>query len=381
MDDTDGVHVVRHAGGWALAGHDAGGFELVNDYLGHLADRRYSPRTIRAYAFDLLHFVRWLLVECLRLEQVTTEVLLGYLAACRAQTLAGRPARRGDNVFSIRDGRNAGLAPATINRRLAAISGLFAYQALRDPTAANPVPPGRQARAAARGERGGLLGHLVRPKARSRLRVRQPRRLPRGLDRAEVAALLASFRSVRDRAIAGLMLLSGLRSAEVLGLGVRDVDVGGGWVRVIGKGDKERRVPLDRQVAALVQTYLLAERPETTSARLFVVAKGPNRGQPLTPAGLRTVFRYHRQRAGVPAGHPHALRHTFGTALAEAGVDLAVVQALMGHDHVDSAAAYVHLAPAYLRAAYDAARARQRTALDAATAAIAADAARPDPAT
>jgi site-specific recombinase XerD len=76
----------------------------------------------------------------------------------------------------------------------------------------------------------------------------------------------------------------------------------------------------------------------------------------------------------VDAGHPHALRHTFGTALAEAGVDLAVVQALMGHDHVDSAAAYVHLAPAHLRAAYDAARARQRS-LDAAT-----DAARPDPA-
>ncbi len=372
MADTNEVHLEQRTDGWVLAGRDAGGFGLVNDYLGYLADRRYSPRTIRAYAFDLLHFVRWLLVGCLRLEQVTTEVLLGYLAACRAQTLAGRPARRGDNVFLIRDGRNAGLAPATINRRLTAISGLFAYQVLRDPTMPNPVPSGRQARAAASGERGGLLGHLARPTARSRLRVRQPRRLPRGLDRAEVAALLASFRSVRDRAIAGLMLLSGLRSAEVLGLGIRDVDVGGGWVRVIGKGDKERRVPLDHQVAALVQTYLLTERPETASTRLFVVAKGPNRGQPLSPAGLRTIFRYHRQRAGVDAGHPHALRHTFGTALAEAGVDLAVVQALMGHDHVDSAAAYVHLAPAHLRAAYDAARARQRS-LDAAT-----DAARPD---
>jgi site-specific recombinase XerD len=93
---------------------------------------------------------------------------------------------------------------------------------------------------------------------------------------------------------------------------------------------------------------------------LFVVAKGPHRGQPLTAAGLRTIFRYHRGRAGVPAGHPHALRHSFGTALAEAGVDLAVLQALMGHDHVDSSAAYIHLAPAHVRAAYDAARQRQR---------------------
>ena len=156
------------------------------------------------------------------------------------------------------------------------------------------------------------------------------------------------------------MVFSGLRSAEVLGLGVRDVDIGRGWVRVIGKGDKERRVPLDPDVAALIQAYLLAERPETTSSALFVVAKGAHRGQALTPAGLRTVFRYHRDKAGVPAGHPHALRHSFGTALAEAGVDLAVIQALMGHDHVDSAAAYIHLAPVHLRAAYDAARARQR---------------------
>jgi integrase/recombinase XerC len=174
------------------------------------------------------------------------------------------------------------------------------------------------------------------------------------------AALLASFRTDRDRSIAGLMLLSGLRSAEVLGLRVADVDIGRGWVRVMGKGDKERRVPPDPGVAGLIQSYLLAERPETASRALFVVAKGPHRGQPLTAAGLRRVFRYHREISGVAAGHPHALRHSFGTALAEAGVDLPVLQALMGHDHVDSSAAYIHLAPAHVRAAYDAARDRQR---------------------
>ena len=95
--------------------------------------------------------------------------------------------------------------------------------------------------------------------------------------------------------------------------------------------------------------------------RLFVVAKGANRGQPLTPAGLRTIFRYHRAKAGVPAGHPHALRHTFGTALAEAGVDLPVMQALLGHEHVDTSARYMHLAPARVKAEFDAARARIRT--------------------
>ncbi len=340
-----------------LAGPAAAGFDLVNDYLGYLADRRYSPRTVRAYAFDLLHFCRWLLSVDVALNAVTADVLVRFLAACRDAVLAGQ---HGGNVVDLRSGRAAGYAPATVNRRLAAISGLFGFRAMRDPTAPNPVPRGAAARRTTKGERSGLLGHLARPRPRSQLRVREPRRLPRGLTGVETRALVGSFCSDRDRAIAGLMLFSGLRSAEVLGLAVTDVDVGRGWVRVVGKGDKERRVPLDPDVASLIQSYLLAERPETTSATLFVVAKGPHRGQPLTPAGLRRVFRYHREKAGVPAGNPHSLRHSFGTAMAEAGIDVAVMQALMGHDHVDSAAAYIHLSPGHVRRAYDEARARQR---------------------
>jgi site-specific recombinase XerD len=346
------------AGAWMLRGSAAARFGLVNDYLGYLADRRYSPRTVRSYAFDLLHFCRWLLSEDVPLDAVSTDVLLRYLAACRTTVLAGQ---HGGNVVDLRSGRTAGYAPATVNRRMAAISGLFAFWAMRDPQAPNPVPRGPAARRTAKGERSGMLGHLAKPRARSKLRVREPRRLPRGLKPDETRALVASFRTDRDRAIAGLMLFSGLRSAEVLGLQVTDVDVGRGWVRVVGKGDKERRVPVDPDVGSLIQAYMLAERPDTDTAALFVVAKGPHRGRPLTPAGLRRVFRYHRDKAGVPAGHPHALRHSFGTALAEAGVDLPVLQALMGHDHVDSAAAYIHLSPTHVRRAYDDARARQRS--------------------
>lgn len=132
-------------------------------------------------------------------------------------------------------------------------------------------------------------------------------------------------------------------------------------MKVMGKGAKERRVPLDVEVAGLIQTYLLVERPESDSNRLFLVAKGPHRGQPLTAAGLRTIFRYHRIKSGVLAGHPHALRHTFGTAMAEAGVDLAVMQALLGHAHIDTTARYIHLAPTHVKAEYDAARTRLRS--------------------
>jgi site-specific recombinase XerD len=205
------------------------------------------------------------------------------------------------------------------------------------------------------------LSHAARrPRYRSALRLREPRRLPQSLDRHQVLALVGSLRTWRDRAIAGLMVFCGLRAGEVLALEVRDVDIGGRWLLVRGKGSKERRVPLDVDVAGMVQTYVLAERPATSVKALFVVAKGPNRGQSLSAAGLRTIFRYHRAKSGVITGHPHALRHTFGTALAEAGVDLAVMQALLGHAHIDTTALYIHLAPVHVKAEFDAARARQR---------------------
>lgn len=358
MTDSAPLRLEQDGERWQLAGSDAGRFAVVNDYLRYLADRNYSPRTGRAYGFDLLAFCRWLLTHNLCVEAVTTEVLLDYLRSCRDASVPGRPS----NVVSLSGVRADRYAVTTINHRLAALTGLFAFRTMRDATAANPVPKGREARRVTTVERNGLLGHLAsRPKQRSALRLREPRRLPRALDRRETADLLGSLRTWRDRAIAGLMLFSGLRSCEILALDVTDVDIGGRWLHVTGKGAKERRVPLDVDVAGVIQTYLLTERPDTASRRLFVVAKGPHRGQPLTPAGLRTIFRYHRAKADVPAGHPHALRHTFGTALAEAGVDLAVMQALLGHAHVDTTARYIHLAPTHVKAEFDAARDRQRT--------------------
>jgi integrase/recombinase XerD len=353
------LQLEQHDEDWGLAGPDAARFELVNEYLSYLADRNYSPRTVRAYGFDLLAFCRWLSAEQVELAAVTTDVLLRFLAACREAKVAGRP---GPNVVNLAGRRVDQYAAATINHRMIAISGMFEFRCMRDPGVPSPVPKGHESRGASAGERNGLLAHVARrPKSRSALRLREPRRLPRALDLREAAELLASFHAWRDRAIAGLMLYCGLRSAEVLGLSVTDADIGGRWVQVTGKGNRERRVPLDPDVGAVIQAYLLAERPETASTRMFIVAKGPHRGQPLTEAGLRRIFRYHREIAGVPAGNPHALRHTFGTALAEAGVDLAVMQALLGHAHVDTSARYIHLAPAHVKAEFDAARDRIRT--------------------
>lgn len=354
-----GLFLERTDSGWLLVGDGADRFGLVNDYLSYLVDRNYSPRTLRTYGFGLLAFCRWLTDENLELSAVTTDGLLRFLAACRTERVKGR--RGGPNVVGMNGRRADALSPATINLRLAAVSGLFSFRSMRDPDSPNPVPKGREAKRLAAGERGGMLAHVARsPKRRSPLRVRDAKRLPKTLNHREVVALLESLHTWRDRAIAGLMVFCGLRSAEVLALDVADVDIGARWLHVSGKGGKERRVPLDVDVAGVIQTYLLAERPETTSTKLFIVAKGPTRGQPLSAAGLRRIFRYHREISGVTAAHPHALRHTFGSALAEAGVDLAVMQALLGHAHIDTTARYVHLAPTHVKTEFDAARRRQR---------------------
>lgn len=343
---------------WRLTGPDGEPLAGMNEYLGYLADRNYSPRTVRTYAYGLLAFARWLTASGLTIDAVGTSGVLDFLASCRQETVRGRP---GPNVLDLSGNRRDRLAPASINLRLAAVTGLYEYRAMLDPSSPSPIPKGRPSSWFAPGERSGLLGHTKRrPAPRSRLRLRTPRRLPRALDRDEVTGLLGGLRSRRDLAMAGLMLYCGLRSCEVLALQVADVDIGGRWLTVHGKGGKDRRVPLDTDVAAVVNMYLLTERPATDAAALFIVAKGPTKGRPLTPAGLRTIFRYHRATSGVVAGAPHALRHTFGTALAEAGVDLAVMQALLGHAHVDTTARYIHLAPTHVKAEYDAARSRQR---------------------
>src|SRR5699024_8541231 len=316
----DSLRLEYRDGGWCLAGEQAGRFSLVDDYLAHLLDRNYSPATVRAYGYDLLAFCRWLVELDRDLDCVTTDVLLDFLRACREASVAGRP---GPNVVGMDGQRLDQYAPATINRRMAAISGLLTFAGLRPDDVKNPVPKGREARWMVAAEHSGMLAHTRRrPSPRSALRLREAKKLPVALSSADAARLVESLRTWRDRAIAGLMLWCGLRSGEVLGLNVADVDIGGRWIMVIGKGAKQRRVPLDADVASVIDVYLLAERPESESDRLFLVAKGPNRGQALTQAGLRTIFRYHRELTGVAGGHPHALRHTFGTVLAQAGVDL-----------------------------------------------------------
>jgi integrase/recombinase XerC len=131
-------------------------------------------------------------------------------------------------------------------------------------------------------------------------------------------------------------------------------------VRVTGKGGKERIVPVDGAFFAELAGYLREERPARyASPECYLVLRGPTAGRPLTEAGLRRIFRTHRESSGAVRVRPHRLRHTYGTELAAAGIDLLVLRDLMGHANPETTAGYVHLAPDTLAAEYARARAGQ----------------------
>lgn len=332
----DLVAVVRTDTGHALEG--TGPItEVANGFLAHLEARCFSPGTIRGYAFDLLNFSRFLVERGASLTDVVPTDLFDYLAWQAKAKPAGA-------TKVVRLAGRRGAAPATMNRRIAAVRGFFEYAVISGVRSDSPVPAARRS-TGLRPKARGMLGHMAsrRPATGGRL-VRQPQRLPESLDHAEVAAFLADLNTARDRAMTLAMLVGGLRAAEVRSLRMADIDMGLRRVRVMGKGGRERTVPVDQIFFVELGNYLRAERPPgCATPECFVVLRGPTTGQALTEAGMRRIFRTHRARSGATRVRPHRLRHTYGTELATAGIDLLVLRELMGHASPETTASYVHL--------------------------------------
>lgn len=343
------VAVVRTDEGHRLSG-DGPITDLANRYLAHLGARSFSPATVRGYAFDLLNFSRFLQGRGATLADVVPTDLFDWLDWQAKQTT-----KRAGKVVRLAERRRP--APATMNRRVAAVRGLFEYAVITGARSENPVPPGRRS-TGLRAPRRGMLGHLGSQRARANGRlVRQGRRLPDSLDPDDVATFIADLETHRDRAIVLAMVLGGLRAAEVRGLRLDAVDMGLRQLRVLGKGGRERVVPVDRAFFSEVAVYLRAERPPgCATPECFVVLRGPTAGAAMTESGMRKIFRLHRERSGATRVRPHRLRHTYGTGLATAGIDLLVLRELMGHAHPETTAAYVHLSPETLAAEYARAR-------------------------
>ena len=186
------------------------------------------------------------------------------------------------------------------------------------------------------------------------LRVRAPRkvrRLPKLLSEAQVEALLAApdlktALGLRDRALLETLYATGLRVSELVGLKIAQVSLEVGVVRVLGKGSKERLVPIGDEAAVWIDRYRKTVRPELAgkakSDHLFLTA----RHGPLTRQAFWALIKRYAVRAGIPAAalSPHVLRHAFATHLLNHGADLRVVQLLLGHADITTTTIYTHVA-------------------------------------
>ena len=291
----------------------------ANDFLDAQHLRQLSPRSLRAYAYDLLDFARWFQSRPQALSEITESILLDYVRHQLSQQ--PRP------------------TPQTVNHRLTVIRCVYRFHYGQEIPSTHshfqrkwstrcPIGYGRPHRAIAFG-----------------LRLRQPRRVIQPLTTEQVTKFWASFRTFRDLAVVGLMLLDGLRSCEILALQLEDLKLTDALLHVLGKGKKQRTLPLPGEILEALQSYLRLERPLTNAPHLFVSLKGRRRGQPMTPAGLRSLFRHHRLRSEVRSANPHRFRHTFGADMVRAGISLPALQHLMGHSQIHTTLLYVQLAP------------------------------------
>ncbi len=198
-------------------------------------------------------------------------------------------------------------------------------------------------------------------------RPKVPRNLPRPLTVDEVAALVAAPHedgtpvSLRDRAMLETLYGAGLRISELVGLDVDDVDLDEGSVRAVGKGSRERLVPLGRYAVRAVEAYLVRGRPSLTTSRSRAALFLNQRGGRLTRQGCTNIVKSLARQAGLRKRvTPHMLRHSFATHLLEGGADVRVVQELLGHASVATTQIYTLVTKDRLRKVYFDAHPRAR---------------------
>jgi integrase/recombinase XerD len=281
------------------------------EYVAHLTvERNLSARTVESYSRDLRQFGQWLADDGTRLDSVERATVRNYLGSRR----------------------DAGLSPRSVARALSALRGFFAHVAQRGGIAHDPTD------------------NLASPSLW--------RSLPHALSAGEVESLLEAPDvtrplGLRDRAMIETLYASGVRVSELVALTVDRLRLDPGFVRVLGKGRKERLVPLGRSALEWLDRYLCHARPELDRHRrpeLFL----NHRGGALTRQGFWKILRRHAVTAGVSGRiSPHVIRHSFATHLVEHGADLRAVQMMLGHASLTTTEIYTHVARERLRSLYD----------------------------
>jgi integrase/recombinase XerD len=285
----------------------------VTAYLRHLeVERRVASNTLSAYRRDLARL------------QVFAK---GLPKAATALT-------RQDLEAFIRDAMTDGLSPTSAARLVASVRGFFRYLRLHGDVSENPAED------------------LHAPRLFAAL--------PRFLSTDDVDALLAapdvqSPGGLRDRALIEVLYATGLRVSELVNLRLADIRLDQGYLQCLGKGNKQRLVPLGDIAAEWVKRYLKDGRPQFTKKKdgpwLFVSARGAHK---LSRGGFWQILKDYGTKANIKAHlSPHVLRHSFATHLLERGADLRAIQTMLGHADLSTTQIYTHVLEARLRQVYD----------------------------
>lgn len=285
---------------------------MIDAYVEYLRDvRRLSPNTVESYARDLSQ--------------------LGAFAE-----KVGRPVEtldRKDLESFVRSLMTAGLAPRSVARLVACLRGFYRFVVVEQRRAKNPAEDLRAPR-----------GWASLPKFLSLEEV------DRLLEQPDVAAP----RGLRDKALIEVLYATGLRVSELVSLRAGDLHLDAGYLTCVGKGDKQRMVPMGHDAADWVRRYIRDGRPAILKKRpspwLFVNA----RGGPLSRVGFWKILKAYGKKATLHLDlSPHVLRHSFATHLLERGADLRMIQVMLGHADLSTTQIYTHVLEARLKAVYD----------------------------
>lgn len=286
--------------------------QQIEVYLAYLnVERGLAQNTLEAYGRDLKSYIRFLKKHNIgSFKDTEKEVVRAYLEQLH----------------------NMGRATSTISRNLASIKSFYQFMVREDLLDADPSV------------------HLESPKV--------TKRLPRVLNLSEVESLLnqpdlEDAHSIRDKAMLEVIYATGIRVSELVSLNVPDINLGAGYLRCLGKGSKERIVPLGSVAIKFLDLYLQMARPElvrkATESALFV----NHHGRRLTRQGFWKIVKRYGQEANISENiTPHTLRHSFATHLLENGADLRSVQEMLGHADISTTQIYTHVTRNRLKEVY-----------------------------
>ncbi len=289
--------------------------DSVAKYLAELARRGASKHTLRNYGSDLDQFGTYFELPggdaSPAIEQLDLTLLREWLG-------------------SLYDGQ---LTTVSVRRKLAAVRGLFKFLVQEHAIPANPA------------------SRLRTPKVKQRLPdVMSEEKTNQLIDTVELGQLIEKPSRERDLAFLELLYGCGIRVSELVGINVSDLDLAQGWLRVRGKGNKEREVPLGARAVAAVERYLQARAPSRSERALFL----NSRSQRISDRQVRRLVKMYALAAtGDSTVHPHSFRHAFATHLLNDGADLRAIQELLGHARLSTTQKYTQVSLKDLQAVYD----------------------------